>query len=661
MKRLIWIILLPLVIVSCTSSKRISFLDIDALEADAVAPVNLADIEARYGRYDGVYLNLERTIEHSGIRERTLYGLGDKWTFSQIYACRYIILNPEADYLTTIELSGHPDNLYIRVTSPEGVSKTYGVDDLVIEENDDGYKQYKFALPQVVKGTTVDFAYDYEINIFPAYASYFMDQEMLLQRSIPIEHIKFSFAYPEWWQIKVKRVSDKRGIPFIENNDIEHKKKILVYEANNVPAIEPEPYSPSFKEVALYAELLITDIAMKGMAYTHPKTWPDLAKLYQKYVMKKANKRSKTLESVVDSLLADKTSKYERVEAIVDYVYENIKTGKSQEAHFEKVLTNKEGSGPDLVGLVQEMLAHAGIESSFLLVHNSEDGYFDRDYISEDQLYIPALRVTIDSLDYVLFPYLEHLPINHTPEIFQGQTALVITENPEGSWFWMVPPGNLDNNTMDEEYNLTIDDAGNIAVRELRTIRGSDAYHLRTEFKDLTEKEIEDEVKNSMTYTDGDITFESYKVENLDAYKEPLIVEINYSIENLVMILPDEVVFQTAGLFSPLSNREYKIEEEHRCNPIKIPYDLQYNKHITIEYPENWTISSDLLNVTFENLFGSLFGEYQKEKGRLSVEQSVKFVKSDFPKDKINALVDLAGNRSLLNVPTIVFKVEPEI
>ena len=661
MKKLLCLLFLSLALISCTSSKRISFLDMEALKQQSAPSVDLPLYEEKYGEYDGVYLSLETIVEHSGIKEHTAYGLGDKWTYSYIRKMKYIIFNPEADWLTNLDISSNADNLFIRITSPAGVSKQYGIKDLQVEKDKDGYTSRKFAIPEVVKGTLVEVAYDYEFNIFPGFASYFLDHETLLQSSIPIEYLKFSFAYPEWWRVKVKQIGEKRGVPYLESNDIENKKNILYYETKDVPALTHEPYSPYFKEVANYIQLMIVDFAMMGGTYQHPGSWQELGEQFKKYVLKKSDKGSKRLRNIVDEIIAENASGVEKLEAIIGYIYDTIKIGKSRDANYEKILKDKEGSQYDMTGLAQAMLAEAGMESYYLLVHDAEDGYLDLNYISADQLYVPALHVPIDGVDYVVFPYIKNLPINHTPENFQGQTALALSEAEDGTGFWQVPAGNRADNALDANYHLVIDADGGIAVTEKRVLRGSMAYMFRREFSDLSEEKIRDAIKDLLTYSAGDVKLDTYSLTNFENYKLPLEIEMTYSIANLVTVTPEEVIFQTGGLFSPVSNRVLKLEQEKRINPIQIAYDEQYIKNIEIAFPPQWRISNNLMDIEFANQFGSLMGQYSIESGLLRVSQRVTFNKIMVSKDQIGDLIDLAGTRSALNVPTIIFSVDNEI
>lgn len=654
-------ILLPFILLSigCTQSKRISFLDMEQLNINP-QPVDLEYYEEKYGEYDGVYLNYESTIEHSGVKDPMPYRIGEKWTYTCVSTEKYIILNPEADWLTTYTMTFDPDTLFIRITSPDGISKRFGQEDLQVEEDENGYKTYKFVYPNVVKGTIVEVAYEDEFKIHPTIGYLFLDHGVLLQRYIPCEHLKFTFAYPDWWQVKTKRIGDKRDVPYTRNHLIENKKCTIVYEKTDVPAFLPEPYCPFRKEAAVYLELMITDFAMGSGSYKHVASWQELAKRFQKYALKKSGKRSKSMEKIVRGIVENMKFPYDRLDAIIDYIYENIEVGDNQDANHSKILDKKEGDSYDITSLAQAMLKEAGLTAEYLLVHSAYDGYFDREYLASNQLSIPALRVPIDSVDYVIFPYYKDLPIAHTPEYFQCEMALVVTEDPSSSYFWQLPPGNKADNAVDENYTLTIDDQGTIIVTENRVFRGAEAYSMRKAFEDLKESELDDAIKEMLTYTTGDLEIDFYDIRNQDKYKEPLEIEIKYSIDNLVIVTPEEIIFQTGGLLSPISNKQVKLEKEGRLNPIKIAYDERHDKYVTINFPDNWEISTILNDHQQENKFGQLIRTFESSPGQLRMHQRLDLNKILAPKVDIGLLVEIAGRSSELNLPTIIFKVNEE-
>ncbi len=666
MKKLIClfpVIALSFLAMSCTTSKRVTFLNVEELTAQQPPQADLAVYEEKYGGCDGVFLLYEETVEHSGAKDAGLMaglGLPEGWNYSRIHKDTRLILNPDRGYLTTIQLRSLPDKLFVRVTSPDGRTTIYGKSDMVEDKSNGKKYGYRFAIPDVSRGSIIETAYEYAFKVYPKNFTYVADYAEWLQRTLPCDRVRFTYAYPSWWEIQVKRLGEDRTLPYKTVVDSVNKKTQLIYEAFDVPQVGDEPYSPYALEFAPYVALMIKKMAMVGGTYDNRQDWQKWANTFYKYMLKDIKKPAPKMEKIAKSLVSDNDSKTAKLKAIIKYIYANIGIGKDHNADCDDILKDREGSVWDITGLASEMLSAAGVTSSFILVHDAEDGYFDEFYYDMDQLNVPALRVNIDGVDYVVFPYYKNLPVELIPRNFLGQAALLIPpNNPDAAWIWTIPEKSLASDITDDEYDLEIEPNGAINVTEKSTLQGMAAYNFRMIFAGRSEEETKDSLQSNLTYTDDDITLDSYTIGNLDDYDLPLEIEMNYTIDNLVTVTPEEVIFQTAGLFSPLTNAEIKFDSTTRLNPICIHAEERYNKHITIRYPQNWQLATELADVNFDNQFGEIAGVFQTEPGAISAEQHLIFRKVMAPKEDIGSLAALAGSQSKLHVPTLIFKTAP--
>jgi hypothetical protein len=666
MRKLVYffpLIILSILATSCTTSKQVSFLNVEELTAQKPPQVDLATYEEKYSEYDGVYLLLEETVEHSGPKAAGLMGqlgLPESWNYSHIYKEKALVLNPDCSWLTTLELRSLPDKLFIRITAPDGRTAVYGKSDMVEDKSKGGTYGYRFAYPDVTRGSIIETAYEYAYKVYPENFQYVAQCKVMLQTGLPCERVRFTYAYPEWWEIKIKRLGKDRTLDYETVVDSVNRKKQLVYEAVDVPQLTDEPYSPYFRQFAPYVDLMITNLSMIGGSYKNTSDWQRWANNFDTYLLRDFDKPAPAVKRIADSLVSENDSKLVRMKAVVGYIYANIGVGKDQHADCGDILKDREGTVYDITALAEAMLSAAGITSSFILVHDAQDGFFDEFYYSSDQLYVPALRVNIDGVDYVIFPYYKNLPVELIPENFLGQPALLIPpNNPDAAWIWTLPDKCLAGSATDEYYDVEVEPTGAINVTEKRILRGMMAYGYRRIFQDRTEDEIRDSLKTLLTYTDGDVDLDTYSILHLEDYDVPLEIELKYTIDNLVTITPDEVLFQTGGLFSPLSNRKIKFDADKRLNPICIHYEERYNKNITIRYPEGWRLATELTDVDFANDFGSISGVYDTEPGSIHAEQHLVFNKISAPKEEIGELMALAGSRSLMHVPTLIFNTSP--
>jgi hypothetical protein len=657
--RLILGLSLLALLAGCTESSRIAHLVAPEASITQLPPTDVAQYTRKYPDYDGVMINVEQTIEHSGIKEDASSGLGilgsfvKSWTFSRVYKERYIVLNPEARWLTTYSLNYKPDTLYMLTISPSGKVTWFGKDDLKKYRDDDGWDRYKIAFPRVEKGTIIEIGYEDSYT-----AQYFfppIDHDIVLQYPIPCEHLKFTYAYPNWWTVANKQIAPGFEVPITASDSTEVKKRLLVYEKADIPALRPEPFSPPFKQMAMYYQFMVTDLEMKGTKWHSQKTWADLAKQFRKYVIKKVEKRSDEVQHLTDSVTAGVTDNTDKLDRIVTWVSRNIeRSGRSNHADPLKTLTEKKGTVYDMTGLAQAMLYAAGIGSSFLLVHDAEDGYFDPNYISEDQIHAPALRVEVSQAGLIVFPWIKDLPLGLTPGQYQGQTAIVVSEEGGGGDL-NLPIVATSRDMILDSLTITLDSSGATHVVERRTFDGMPAYRMRRELERLEVQARDDSVKALVAHKNTDLTALSYSLTNDTLWEVPLTINFTYDLQNLIAVAPEEAIFQTVGLFSPIPEVE-DFDTLTRQNPIWIETPTEYRKQVVLKYPESWTPTTPVDSVWFENEFGIVISQNQVGHGLLTISQKASLKKTHETKAKITDLADLVGTGSKASIPVIVFK-----
>lgn len=123
-------------------------------------------------------------------------------------------------------------------------------------------------------------------------------------------------------------------------------------------------------------------------------------------------------------------------------------------------------------------------------------------------------------------------------------------------------------------------------------------------------------IRDLLTYTEGDVDDLEYDLVRLDEYGTPFEIQIRYTIDNLVTLTPEEVLFQTGGLLSPASLSSFKVDTRERTLPIRIYYDRITNKTIRLRFPEAWALTTALEGVEYENRFGGRHRGLRRGPGR---------------------------------------------
>jgi hypothetical protein len=473
---------------------------------------------------------------------------------------------------------------------------------------------------------------------------------------LPCEHFLFQFAYPNWWNVVVKNSGSAPQAPVTYTVDIEKKKKVLTCELNHIPAYKKEEYKPYYKEVSSYLEFMVTEIEMAGVMYEGPKDWNAIVSRYKDYMLDRNGFLSTRVSSTTKSLIEGMIDPLQKIDTIVSYVQKNIKISDDDEdRNFADILVDKKGNPYAITGLVHSMLKKAGFTPQFVLVHSAEEGNCDDTYHNLSQFSIPAVIVPAGDRECVITPYRKDTRIDQIPEILQGQKALIFSEKNENK-FRMIPDEGGAANHLTEHFDATISESGTVTIAEVDSLEGTGGYYLRSIIEKSPADERENFVKKYFAANGIDAVLDSYSFDNEKDYKLPFVIHIQYHSDNMVTFAGDEIIFQPAGIFSPTTIKESKIEIEERQNPIKIHFVENDSKLITLHFPEQWIISTTLAPMNISNTLGAISSRFVTGKGTLQATFWRSLLRVTQPKDKIDDLIALVGRDSKVTLPSIVFQ-----
>lgn len=544
-------------------------------------------LEEQYGKYDGVYISSFLSDEHIGGQKQP------PWIMYRSISRQYVILNPEAENMTTFKLTlpkgAKVEQLTLRYTNPGQQPQTHRYKRANLSESKDE-QVYSYIYPKAEKGTVIEETF---ILSFDAQkVSPFLDTYQPLQFPIPCEKLTYKFAYPDWWRVRVKELGENKTLTLDREHNVEGKKRVITYQATNVGAFEDELYSPYFQETADYLRLNIEYFEMLGFRSTQPVSWFKLMKQIEKSIPLTTDyKPGSRIDLAARNVTRDANTPEEKINAILSLIQRDIKVDgeKTENYKLEKVLASKKGNVLQVVGLMHAMARAVGLDAYFIMTRPASRGYFDEDYISFEELSVPAVLINTADKSYLTFPY-QKIPYDVYPSVFEGQIAYQIQTRGQLTTAKFVTLDNLPTQpaSIREKYILNINEDGIISVNETKIIDGFSAVWFRTAIEDLTEDEVDEMIQNMLTYDAADITVNTYEINDRDDYLKPITINLEYEIDNLVTVTPEEILFQTAGLFAPASGKRYKIDTSERKMPIKIRANHNYSKDIEISFPDSW-------------------------------------------------------------------------
>jgi len=642
-----------LLLTGCSVSSRVSYLPTAPTPA-IEQKIDISAYEKKYPGKDGVYLESDRIVEH--VTMISYIGNYSEWTVYETTRRSYVLLNKDAEWLTTfsVQLAAGADleSIALTIKSPEGAVKTFGKADLKAQANSDQKTTYKLIYPNAVKGSVITESFVLKRTSNTRSAS---NIDYPLQFSIPCERMSFTFMHPDSWKVQLKKLGPERELAVVTTKDAKANKTIETYMAKDIPALEKEIYAPFPKEVSNYFRLMVT----KGWGSPAFDSWDDFGRQFRQYAVDKSPIFSQRVVTTTQDVIKNASRPQDKLEAIIGFIQQEIEVGASPlNDNFADTLAKKKGNWYQVTGLAQNMLAKAGISSKYLLIHAADEGYFDRTFISFDEIYLPALSVSLGDRELIVLPYVKHMPVTHIPESLQGRPALEIRAENNVA-FTTTPYGSAAGNGTEETYHVVLGLDGILTIREEKVLTGSGAFQARRALTDLKKDEQEKLLKKMLTYSEGDVVFKAYQFEDLGDYKKPLRIKLEYTIDNLLTLTPDEVLFNTGGLFSPSSSLKTKVATEDRQHPIRIYNDERSLKRISLEFPSAWSLAEVPKGFKAENRFGKVESVIVADAKGLAVTQSLDLQKAEAPKEKFGELLDLVGRRSRLSLKTLVFKVKP--
>ena len=613
-------------------------------------------VESARDDEDAHYFHFESTREH-------VFDLPESsnWTFLEDVRGQYVVLDPDEERLTTFRMTlprrARIEDGFFRATSPAGVVETFTTADL-IEERDGDDVTYKLAYRAIEKGSVIEEAYRVRYEWADSYSPP-LYHDIRLQRPFATDTLIARYIVPATWALRLKQTSPGQ-YPLMGIKTLKDGRRVLDMTLTDQGGFPDEPYAPHYKEVAPYWEFAVNRIELmagRPPLYEAPDSWEELADNVKDYAFKRGGVFSDPVRRRLDEIVDASASDSAKVAQVTAWVQSNVEPG-DEAKNLGDVLKTGRGTIYQITGLTQALLDEAGVETSFLMIHPRSEGYFDQSFIHGGQFVEPAVLARVPGQDYILFPYVDGLPFSYIPEPYQGVAAMRI--NSDGfDGFITLPQPRAQSYATDVRYEIVIDEDGVVHVDETAVLRGFAAFAMRRRFEDLTPEERETEARELLTYTETEVDGFSYELIEEDDANAPLGVRLTYTIDDLVTVTPEEVIFQTGGLLSPASLKSFSVDTRERQLPIRIYNDELTTKRVSIKFPDAWTLSTPLDGVNEQNGFGQAFANYTVTPGEILGMQRIRLHASEAPSTAYSTLLDITGARSKLYVPTLVFSTVP--
>jgi hypothetical protein len=517
-------------------------------------------------------------------------------------------------------------------------ASTYNIEDENITKNEVGKKEFyvekvnsyhnstRFSFPNVRAGSVIEYTFSLkqkEIRGFRAFT---------FQRLIPVRHVEYYATIPGFF---------KYVINLSHNNIIRQEYNTWkgYYKSSPVPfdqfhwtginlvPFEPEPMMPESHEYYAGVDFSLTSIKIPNGGYYEES--PTYAKLYDKLLpLCQLGQINNTFlfSGKVKEITADMTTSAAKMKAIYDHVQKHMKWNGYEEMlpeeNFIKAYREKTGSNAVINLMLVNMLRTAGITADPLVLGTRENGVINPVVALPGELNYVVCIATLDGKDYLMDASDKFLPMGELPFKCMNGEGWVLNPT-RGRWVKLL---NNEKKAIQEFYDLTLDEAGEIIGRGNVSFAGYDAIEIRK----LLQTEGEVGFRDKKIANSGDLTLTNLKFYAVDSLDAPLRISFDLKFKHNILFANQYLFFRPLiSLFGRYRNGWIKDERKF---PIDLGCPVINNFECKIHLPA--TVEIEELPKTIrihmpENEAGFLFG-VTREEGGISIQAELDLRKTSF-------------------------------
>ena len=603
-----------LLFVGCHTSKRPVLYGL----LDEESPLNLSVLQQQHPNDEGVYLFYKHDISHD--LKPDFKNNAPRWYFFESYHWREVVLQETEEEQTVLDFSlasfEKIRKVNYRVIKPDGTEFGYSKSDLVKDKIGGDSTRFTVQIEALPVGSVVEAAY--EIERGDLYKHLPLSHDVALQLEKPVREMAFAYTYPWDWRVQVKQIGEQRELMLSETESDDTETKTLHYKASQVPAFAQRQFGPYLKEVAPYFHVQVDKMEIGNvLVYESPEAWEEIANQFARHAKTPGRKTDGAIRKVLAELnITEGMPAREKIDVILAHVQQDITP--HYRSRLEDVVKKQRGDAYAITTYTQALLAHAGVETSYLVAHSAEGGNFDETFITEEQMYRPVLKVEDMATGVYLFPSLARVPLGFIPSEFEQQPALNYKDG-QFEGFTTIAPSNANVFADNSSFEVFINSEGEARVEAQLSLGHNSAYQF---FQRAGDAQAESAlIKQLLPHDDRHIDGLVYDVA-VGAWGNPTMIKTEYGLEDCVRQDGDTVVFRSCGFFDAM----HKGWAEFRL-PSRMPADekiqSQLTNQVTVTYPAGWTLLTEVKEVAETVAGGRFTRAVNAGTGRLEVEQAL--------------------------------------
>ena len=341
------------------------------------------------------------------------------------------------------------------------------------------FKLQKFTLPAVREGSVIEYSYTISSDLF----TYFPNWEF--QKEIPVVHSEYWAMIPEFFLYEkyMQGYLSAANYEVVNKPGTTHNVNAHHWVMKNVPAFKAEPYMTTEDDYISRINFALSHISFPGQPIQEVMgSWQKLNEnLLESESFGKAITGSGFLKQQVETIIAGKTEPEQKIEAIHNYVKENIKWDGYMDysaATLKKIMEEKKGTTGDINLLLASMLYKAGFVVDMILVSTRDHGTVRKEFPMSRQFNYVVCAVKLPDKTILLDATEPFLPMNVLPERCLNGEGLVISKTNHG---WMNLQTKMKAKTV-VSADLTLNPEGELKGKVLYQRYGYDGLEMRKNY-----------------------------------------------------------------------------------------------------------------------------------------------------------------------------------
>jgi hypothetical protein len=442
---------------------------------------------------------------------------------------------------------------------------------------------------------------------------YVFDDRWDFQRTIPVEHSRYTLQLPGSWEFKASWENHAEVQPAVQNGT-------YIWELSDIPRIEKEYHEPPYRALAGHMTVTFFSERTKKQTYS---SWNDIGVWYSQLTAESRN-TTPALQQKVMELAPANLPLLERVRALARFAQHDIRyaaiemgIGGLKPHPAGEILKHKYGDCKDKATILASMLAQIGVQSYYMPVHD-ERGIYKQNSPPDLHFNHVILAIQLPDGSYAKpmpavyeHPKLGHLlifdptqdlvPFGELPYYEQDSYALLVTEN--GGELIHLPVSRPELNELKRNAKLKLLPDGTLQgeIEEVRS--GYHAMLERAYLRNETEKDRKKTIEHFLGATIGNFQVDSFDLINADDIDKDLVLRFKFTADHyaktagpLLLVRP-RIVGEKAGDFDATKPRHY---------PYEFPAPTLDSDSVEITLPEGFKVDElpDPAKASFP------FGEY---------------------------------------------------